>query len=349
MNRRAIRVLVVDDSAFARKVVREVLSSAEIEVVGTARDGLEALEQIAALKPDVLTLDLMMPNLDGVGVLKALPAENRPRVVVVSMSGAESALGIEALLNGAVDIVQKPTALATERLYELGAELRAKVLAAAGAQLPTAAQARIEPPLPEASGNQIYVDLVVIGTSTGGPQALTRLLAGLPVDCAPVGIALHIPEGYTQGLAQRLDARGPLRVREAADGMPFEPGVVLLAPGGKHMRVERRGGALVASLTSDNEARLYTPSVDLLFESAATQVQDRALGVVLTGMGTDGLAGAGVLRANGARVLVESESSCVVYGMPRAIQEAGLATGETTLEAMAAMIDRTIRRPGKRP
>jgi two-component system chemotaxis response regulator CheB len=370
MNRPTIRVLVVDDSAFARKVVREVLSCAEIEVVGTARDGLEALEQIAALKPDVVTLDLMMPNLDGLGVLKALPAVGAPRVVVVSMSGAESALGIEALLGGAVDIVQKPTALATDRLYELGAEVRAKVIAAATARvapglegvasgegLPVGREVGVGEAVADATPGaasstrteRSFVDLVVIGTSTGGPQALTRLLTGLPKDFpAAVAIALHIPEGYTQGLAQRLDERVPMTVREAADGMAFEPGVALLAPGGRHIRVERRGGALVASITINVEATLYTPSVDLLFESAAAVLRERALGVVLTGMGSDGLAGAGALRARGAQVLIESESSCVVFGMPRAIKEAGLSTAEATLEAMPAAIERSIRRPPKR-
>ncbi|HEY0710620.1 MAG TPA: response regulator, partial [Polyangia bacterium] len=220
MRRPPVRVLVVDDSAFARKVVREVLSSAEIDVVGTARDGLEALELIATLKPDVMTLDLMMPNLDGLGVLKALPAEGAPRVVVVSISGSDSALGIEALLSGAVDIVQKPTALATDRLYELGAELRAKVIAAATARALAGAVGVAAPvseptPVAEASASGSYVDIVVVGTSTGGPQALTRLLSGLPKDFpAAIGIALHIPDGYTQGLAHRLAARGPLLVKE---------------------------------------------------------------------------------------------------------------------------------------
>jgi two-component system chemotaxis response regulator CheB len=331
-------VLVVDDSAFARKVLREVLSrSPELEVVGHARDGLDALERIAELRPDVVTLDLVMPNLDGLGVLRALPAERRPSVVLVSISDEESEIVVEGLQLGAVDFVRKPTGLATDRLYELGAELVKKVVAAAAAQArppapqrpPVAAPQRDAPPTTE---------LVVVGTSTGGPQALTTLLAGLPADLpAAVALALHIPAEYTQALADRLNQGAGLEVLEASEGLELRPGRAVLARGGEHLQIVRDGARLVTHLTAV-PGKIYTPSVDVLFESAARASGPAALGVVLTGMGDDGLAGARALRAAGGRVLTQESKSCVVDGMPRSVRDAQLSDGEAPLEEMAALV-----------
>jgi two-component system chemotaxis response regulator CheB len=337
-----IRVLVVDDSAFARKVLREVLSaSPRLEVVGVARDGLEALEKVEELKPDVITLDLIMPNLDGLGVLRALPAVDRPRVVVVSISDEDSALGVEALNSGALDVVAKPTALATERLFELRSELVDKVLAAASARAPVhgdelvpARRDHSAPPVARRGTR-----LVVLGTSTGGPQALTRLLQALPADFpVPIAIALHIPRGYTEGLARRLDGQCAIRVQEAAHDLPLLPGTAVLAPGGEHLRIARQGAQLIAQLSRERGDALSVPSVNALFSSAAAELGPRALGVVLTGMGDDGLAGARDLHAAGAWVLTESESSCVVYGMPRCVWEAQLARAQAPLEGMANLL-----------
>ena len=230
-----IRVLIVDDSAFVRKVLRELLSqSPEIEVVGIARDGLDALEKVDELKPDVLTLDLMMPNLDGLGVLEALPLEGAPRVIVVSISGTDTELGAAALQAGALDIVRKPTALATDQLYELGDELIRKVKQAAVARPQRFTQAIQTLPVTSLSHTR---EVIVLGTSTGGPQAITRLLAVLPGSLpVPIVIALHIPAGYTEALAARLDAGSALDVREAEDGMELRPGLAVLARGGAHVR-----------------------------------------------------------------------------------------------------------------
>jgi two-component system chemotaxis response regulator CheB len=331
-----IRVLVVDDSAFARKVLREALStSPAIEVVGIARDGLEALERIAELAPDVVTLDLVMPGLDGLGVLRALPARGGPRVVVVSISDAESALGVQALQLGAVDLVNKPTALATDRLYELSAELVRKVVVAGGAK-----SRKILPapgPLLRPAGGR-GVQMVVIGASTGGPQALTRLVTALPGELsAAVAIALHIPAGYTDALAHRLDQECALSVFEAADGAELRRGSVALARGGMQLRLAREGGRVVTRLEV-NPAVAYAPSVDVLFDSAAAVFGPKVLGVVLTGMGDDGLLGARAIAAAGGSLLTESESSCIVYGMPRCVREAGLSAGEAPIEEMAALI-----------
>jgi two-component system chemotaxis response regulator CheB len=339
-----IRVLVVDDSAFARKVLRETLTrDPRLEVVGTARDGLEALEKISELQPDVVTLDLVMPNLDGVGLLRALPREGAPRVVVVSTSDADSALGIEALQSGAIDLVHKPTALATERLYDLGDELKTKVLAAAGARVPAPpapAGAGSRAPLPPAAGT---VKLVVIGTSTGGPQALTRLLSSLPGDlpCA-IAVALHIPAGYTDALARRLDDCCLVEVHEAADGGTLAPGSVAIARGGMHLRLTASEAGIVTYLDAKPLVAPFCPSVNVLFESAAAALGPAVLGVVLTGMGDDGVDGARAIRKAGGRILTEAESSCVVYGMPRAVGEAGLRDGEADIDHMANAILRNL-------
>lgn len=336
-----IRALVVDDSAFARKVLREVLStSSRIEVVGAARDGLEALEKIAELSPDVVTLDLVMPNLDGLSVLRELPAQGGPRVVVVSVSDAESELVVEALALGAFDFVRKPTSLATDRLYELGGELVGKVLEAAGAGAPRPRRADVPVLAPaDAHGTSI----VVIGTSTGGPQALTRVIPALPAEMPPVVIALHIPAEYTGAMAARLDRASRLRVVEAEDGLRLSPGTAVLARGGIDLEVELEAGALVARVVRLPQ-RTYHPSVDALFESAARACGDRVLAAVLTGMGQDGLAGARAIRAAGGRVIAESARSPIVDGMPRSVREAGLADAEVDLESMAAELVRQLAR-----
>jgi|CZKU01.1.fsa_nt_gi two-component system chemotaxis response regulator CheB len=335
--KRKTRVLVVDDSAFARKVLREVLSrEADIEVVGIARDGLDALEKIAELAPDVVTLDLLMPNLDGVGLLRSIAGRPSPRVVVVSTAEQDGELAVDALQAGAVEIVHKPTSLATARLYELSRELVEKVRTAAIAQLelvdapdgPPVAVAVERPP--------VRPRVLLVGASTGGPQALTRLLSALPADLpVPVALVLHMPIGYTAALAARLNGVSPLEVVEASEGMVLRPGLAVLARAGFHMKLVRDGDREVVHLDVAPIEAQHRPAVDELFLSAAKTYGAAALGVVLTGMGEDGLQGARALAAAGAWVFTESMSSCVVYGMPRAVAEAGLSTRTLPLSAMA--------------
>jgi two-component system chemotaxis response regulator CheB len=328
------RVLVVDDSAFARKVVRESLSrSPDIQVLDVARDGLEAIEKIADLRPDVITLDLVMPNLDGLGVLRAIgTGPDAPRVVLVSMSDATSDLALDALALGAVDLVHKPTALASELLYQMGDELIAKVLVAAGARAPAVTPREVARAKPIASPR---ARLLVIGASTGGPQALTRVLAAMPADLpVPVAVVLHLPAEYTKAFARRLDEVSPLDVVEAENGMELVPGRVLVARGGLHLVVQASGTALLARLDAAPVTTPHRPAV----ESAARAVGGALVGVVLTGMGSDGLAGARAIRAAGGVVLGEAESSCVVYGMPRVVREAGLSQDEAPIEEMVALI-----------
>ncbi len=330
------RVLVIDDSAFARTVLGRLMrASGRIDVVGTARDGRDGLERIAALDPDVVTLDLTMPEVDGLAVLRELQGRSRPRVIVVSISNIDSEIGAEALSLGAIDLITKPTALATDRLHEIGEELIAKVIAAARGYSEVVPK-REASAVRDATGPR--VDLVMVGTSTGGPQALTRLIAGLPATlAAPVAMVLHIPAGYTKALAARLDNSSPLEVVEAEDGMELRPGLAVLARGGMHLRIERDGTILRARL-GVLPVHSFTPSVDELFLSGATAVGSGALGVIMTGMGDDGLIGSRAIAAAGGSLLTEAAATCVVYGMPRCVDEANLGATSIPLDAIAAEI-----------
>ncbi len=242
-----VRVLVVDDSAFARKVVREVLSAdARLEVVGIAYDGLDALEKIAQLKPDVVTLDLVMPELDGLGVLAALRAvPDAPRVIAVTTSDVESELGLAALDSGAFDLVHKPTAIATDRLYGLGGELVAKVVSAASAGPAISASPQLVRPPAAVPAPLVAVStqLLVIGASTGGPQAIARLLEALPRALpVPVAVVLHMPPGYIRALAERLTRQTGFDVREAEEGLALIPGRVVIGRAGVHLHVRLSAG-----------------------------------------------------------------------------------------------------------
>jgi two-component system, chemotaxis family, protein-glutamate methylesterase/glutaminase len=337
MNTR-IRVLVVDDSAFARKVLREVLGSApDIELVGIARDGLEALEKAAELRPDVMTLDLVMPSVDGLGVLDGLDPEHGPRVLIVSTASVDSELALSALERGAVDIVSKPTSLATDRLYELRDELIMKVRMAAAVRRSRLVAAAARPQRsPTVTTTRT---MLVIGTSTGGPQALTRLLTALPGDFPlPIAVALHIPEGYTSALAKRIHDGAALEVVEAHEGLALQPGRAVIARGGSHLRVTMLDGTPRCTLSRVPADSLYFPSVDVLFGSAADHLGRGVVGLVLTGMGDDGSRGAARIREAGGLVFTESASSCIVYGMPRCVAEQGNSDGEAPLDGLSALL-----------
>lgn len=345
-----IRVLVVDDSAFARKVLRQVLSrSSQIEVVGTAHDGLDALERIVELQPDVITLDLVMPNLDGLGVLRALKeleGVSAPRVVIVSMSDTQGDLAISALREGAIDLVQKPTSLANDRLYELADELTRKVEAAASARVSSTrmlAEVSSPTPLPPLVRTTLRHQLVVIGASTGGPQAVGSLLAALPRDFPlPIAVVVHIPPGFSQSLADHLDRDCQISVAEASDELPLRPGLALVARAGMHLAFERIGGGYRARVGSAPEGHLHRPSLDVTLRSAAEASTGLVLGVVLTGMGSDGLEGARAVHAKGGTLLTQTEASCVVYGMPRVVWEDGIATAEASIQDMPALLLRHL-------
>ncbi len=340
-----IRVLVVDDSAFARRALVRMLAAApDIEVAGVAKDGEEALEQARLLRPDVITLDVQMPRLDGLGALARLMQECPTPVLLMSSLTQEGAdVTLRGLELGALDFVDKGRAQGNMGLLALGDELRAKVRALAGvAPRPFELAGVPQPAALTTVASRL--DVVAVAASTGGPTALQTLVRGLPANLpAAVLVVQHIPPGFTRALAARLAARGALPVTEAEDGQVVQTGRVLIAPAGTHMRVERRRGAVRVRLGAEPRDSLHRPSADVLMDAVATAYGARALGVVLTGMGADGVAGLRALRAVGARTLAESPETCVIYGMPKAALEAGVVERQARIELMAGEILAALR------
>lgn len=347
---RKLRCLVVDDSALYRKIVREVLSSIpDVEVVGAVNDGVKALEQIEALKPDLVTLDLEMPRLDGIGVLREL--QKRQLGVTAIMVSAFTKHGAkattEALGLGAFDFILKPTTDSLDdSIKQLRRDLTPKLMAcrlhraANPAPLRGAPAARPQRPTPPAAKRPtprrtpgIRPEVVAIGISTGGPQTLTKILPKLPKNFpAPIVIVQHMPPMFTKSLAEDLDRRCQLKVMEATQGQPVRPGEILIAPGGRQMRVVKQATGTVVQLTDDPPERNCKPAADFLFRSVAKNFGPRCLGVVLTGMGDDGTEGAKLMKAGGAPIFAQDEATCVVYGMPKSIVDNGLADEVLPLE-----------------
>ena len=337
-----VRVLIVDDSAYVRKVVAQMLSrSPFIEVVGAARDGVDALEMVAELEPDVVTCDLNMPLLDGVGFVTAQMARRPVPIIIISIAAGAGAQVLAALDAGAIDFVQKPTALATEKLMEIADELVEKVKVAAHAPVRRAPAAPVSAParvLPR-SVKRGNVDIVVMGISTGGPQGLKVVIPQLPADLpVPIVMVMHMPVGYTEMYARNLNELSALTVVEAHDADVLAPGTAYLAPAGRHLTFRRHGADVLTHLDVRPLDTPHRPSVDVLFQSAAEVFDSRVLGVVMTGMGSDGREGAAWIKARGGIIFAESEDSCVVYGMPRSVVEAGLSDGVFSLELMAQAI-----------
>ena len=334
------KVLVIDDSAYVRKVVTQILSrSPFLEVVGTARDGLDALEKVEALNPDVVTCDLIMPGMDGVEFVREQMKRKHLPIIIMSIASETADMALTALEVGAIDFVQKPTALATDKILDISDELIAKVKAAA--DIPTSRLPAIEtvalPKLRPTIAHKNSVDIVVIGISTGGPQALRYVIPQLPADFSvPVAIVMHMPVGYTEMYANKLNELTNLDFHEAKEGELVERGKVLLAPAGRHLTFRRdKDEQVVAHLDARPFETLHRPSVDVLFRSAAETYGARVLAVVMTGMGSDGKEGASWIKARGGLVYTESEETSVVYGMPRATAEAGLSDKVVPLDQMA--------------
>jgi two-component system, chemotaxis family, protein-glutamate methylesterase/glutaminase len=339
------RVVVADDSRLMRRMLADALGRQGFDVVATAGDGDEALAACREHQPDALTLDLAMPGLDGLGVLRALregKAEPVPVVVVSAFSPAHGARAVDALAEGAFELVAKPAF--GESLETFTSELGRKVGEAAHSgrvRLPAAkpiARRADHPRRTAVAGKK----LVVIACSTGGPKALGDLIPCLP---SPLGagtlIVQHMPAGFTASLATRLDAASRLNVIEATGGDTLAPGVALLAPGGAHLRLD---GQRYVRLSDDAPVGGLRPRADFTIEDAAKLYGPRTVLVVLTGMGRDGLEGAKAVRAAGGRILVEAESTCTVYGMPRAVAEAGLADEILPLHELAGAIVREAGR-----
>jgi two-component system chemotaxis response regulator CheB len=332
------RIVVADDSSLMRTLLSGVLGGAGFDVVGTARDGDEALARCAELRPDAMTLDLAMPGLDGLGVLRALRRADVPDVPVVVVSAftrAQGARAVEALAEGAFDLVAKPAIGEPFQDFVdgIGDKLRAAV--AAGRDLPRAGQAPPPPAVAEPRFTRTR-RAVVIAASTGGPRALARLVPALPAELGEgTLIVQHMPEGFTGSLAQRLDRESRLSVREAAIGDRLDRRTALIAPGGRHLRIGDGGSALLSDEPAIGGLR---PRADLTIDDVAAHWGERTLLVVLTGMGADGAEGARAVRKAGGRVLCEAQESCTVYGMPRAVAEAGLADAVMPLGELAAAI-----------
>jgi len=319
-----VRILIVDDSAFIRKSLKQIFSrSPFLEVVGAARDGEEALELVETLNPDVVTLDLNMPRLDGLGFLREQMARRVVPVIVFSSIEESAEPVLQALEAGAIDVVQKPTALANERVFEIADELisKVKVAALARVRLPERVVALpAGPPLADRPGKGV-IDIVVIGVSTGGPQALKYLLHRLPADFpVPLAIVIHMPLGYTELYSRTLNQVSHLDVVEAREGDVLRRGLALVSPAGRHLSFRRaQTGEVTAHLDLYPLDTPHRPSVDVLFHSAAEVFGSRVLGVVMTGMGSDGTKGAAWLKARRGMIFSEAEETCVVYGMPRSV------------------------------
>jgi two-component system chemotaxis response regulator CheB len=366
-----VNVLVVEDSLFASMTIRRILAQdPDIRVIGTARNGVEGIEKLKALKPQVITMDIEMPVMDGLRALEEIMRWQPTPVIVLS---AHSTKGAEATLrafdSGAFEVVAKPSGGAGADLESLSRELTDKIKAAALSDPARLKQSLNNRPCNRSLNKQFpvkaaavdsaggfrngshslpeqAVEIVAIGTSTGGPAALQTVLPALPADLpVPVLVAQHMPAGFTAPLAQRLDGICPLPVREAVDGDVLLPGNIYIAPAGKQMQVQRKSGQVVAIINTEAAiSTLYRPSVDILFLSLAKEIGSATLAVVMTGMGNDGCKGLKAIRDSGGFAIAEAEDSCIVYGMPRAVIEAGLANRVVTLPEIGKTIVECVMR-----
>ncbi|QSX40755.1 protein-glutamate methylesterase/protein-glutamine glutaminase [Shewanella cyperi] len=332
-----IKVLVVDDSPLVQQLLSHMLSQAEdIQVVGCAGDPYEAREMIKALSPHVLTLDVEMPKMDGIAFLRNLmKLRPMPVVMISTLTEKGAAITLEALALGAVDYICKPKHDLSITLLEYQEELLEKVR--------LAASSRVHPPSPPpqittAPEGKLKNRLVAIGASTGGTEAIQRLVTPLPESFPPILIAQHIPAAFSASFARRLDSYARMTVIESRGGEIVKPGMVYIAPGHAHLVVERRGGHMFTALRDTDPVNRHKPSVDVLFDSVAEIGAKSTIGVLLTGMGRDGARGLMNLRQQGGYTLAQDEASCVVWGMPGAAVELGAACEQVHLDRMAGRL-----------
>lgn len=384
-----IRVLIVDDSAFMRKAIEIILEKdPDIKVVGQAGDGMEALEMAEKLDPDVITMDVEMPRMDGITAVRGIMSRKPKPILMISSvttEGAETTL--RALEAGAMDFISKPASRVSLDIVRLEDEIRDKIKAVAKRRPPVvrfaprsaaAANALSRPagafsrsgavvapsgaarkyglslrastatPAPGGGAppqvvvkpaGRVVRDIVAIGVSTGGPPAVQKVLSAFPADFpVPILIAQHMPAAFTGPFARRLDNVCEIKVKEAESGEKLVPGVAYVAPGGRHIRLEAKLSTMTVIVTDDPKEALYKPSANLLHETVGNALARRALSVQLTGMGSDGLEGVRIVKQKGGRALAQSDSTCVVYGMPKAIVDAGLADEVVDLDDMAMAI-----------
>ncbi len=353
MHKKTINVLVVDDSAIIREFLRSVLEAEpDIHVVATAADAFLARDKFLRYRPDVVTLDIEMPRMNGLDFLKKLMAAHPTPVVMFSSQtqhGAEAT--IQALALGAVDFIPKPQHNLRENLDSLGNLIVNKVRIAANAKVtlrrPVGAKISEVPPkftvgqvvplaaAPPRKGGPM---VVLIGASTGGTVALEEVLCALPADSPPIAVVQHMPENFTDAFAKRLDQRSLITIQEARNGQPLPPGVCLIAPGGKHMLLENSPKGYYVTVKDGPPVNRHKPSVDVLFRSGVNSAGPNALAIIMTGMGDDGARALNELRQAGAYTIAQNKETCVVYGMPRAAVEIGAAEKIAPLEHIAPLI-----------
>lgn len=353
MVKHKIRVLIVDDSAFARFAIsRQLQSDPEIEVIDFARDGVEALEKVMTLKPDVVTLDVEMPRMDGLSALGQIMSACPTPVVMLSTLTSEGAqTTIKALELGAVDFFLKPSLTTPAGAYGTGDDLKTKLKIAARVNvlnwsaMVSRKRVPLKPKEHTVSEPSPPKEIVIIGSSTGGPRALYQVIPALPAGIrAAILIVQHMPPGFTRSLADRLDQLSEITIKEAEAGDVLRQGEALLAPGGYHMIVKKSG---VVDLNRNPPVCGVRPSVDVTMESAAVFFGASCVGVVLTGMGSDGTKGTSFIKSAGGKVIVEDKSTCSIYGMPKSVAEAGNADYIVPLPRIASVLVRTINNKEK--
>lgn len=340
----AIKVLIVDDSALMRALLTEIIGGApDLEVVGSAPDPIAAREMIKALNPDVLTLDVEMPRMDGLEFLgRLMKLRPMPVVMISSLTARGSEVTLQALELGAVDFVAKPKAENVSLLQEYADEIRDKIRAARSAHLhrqaPPVARPAALAPSPGISSRVLNEKLIAIGASTGGTEAIKEVLIRLPAEVPGIVMVQHMPESFTPSFAKRLDSLGAVRVVEAQGGERIQPGHAYLAPGHSHMTIRRNGAGWVTELNKSAPVNRHRPAVDVLFQSVAREAGKNAIGVILTGMGKDGAQGLLAMRQAGAWNIGQDQESCVVYGMPREAALVGAVNEVVGLNNVAARI-----------
>ena len=359
MTTKRIRCMVVDDAALMRATIRQMIETDPgIEVIDTAGSGPVALEKVKALRPDVVTLDVEMPGMDGITVLKRIMAESPTSVVMLStvtQDGAQRTL--DALEAGAVDYVGKPTGQAGQTLRDVTSDLIAKIKTAAAANLdrlrtrpgtrPLVRPARVRPtPVSPVRPDRECEVLLAIGISAGGPATLVDIFTQLPAETPPILITQHMPSGFTKSFADRLDRLSNIAVKEAQAGDIVRPNQALIAPGHAHMVVRRhlRTGFKIALDQGETVCR-HRPSVDRLFRSVAEAVGKRAIGLIMTGMGNDGAEALGTIRAAGGLTFAQSQETCVVYGMPKVAIQLDTAGQILDLESITALLSGQVPVP----
>jgi two-component system, chemotaxis family, protein-glutamate methylesterase/glutaminase len=343
-----IRVLVVDDSVAVRGFVSTLLAEdPEIQVAGIAANGRLALQKYAQLRPDIVTLDVEMPEMDGLETLRALRMDDPSAKVIMfsSLTHRGAVTTFDALSAGAVDYVAKPEGRSAEQLAEaLRADLIVKLKAHA---VPKRSVVSQEPPKLARQARPKPIEIVAVASSTGGPNALSAVVGSLPADLrVPVVVVQHMPELFTKLLAERLNSIAKVNVHEAVAGESLQPGTVYIAPGGHHLETVRERGQVRIRLHDEPPENSCRPAADVLFRSVAAAYGGGSLAVVLTGMGQDGLLGSEVIHSGGGQIIAQDEASSVVWGMPRAVVEAGIANSVLPLHCISEEITRRVRSNG---